>query len=180
VAAQVAARGRLAALMAALKPSQLLLLQPNSEPPLVRQDTAAPRYTWSLAASCSTSAPISHQADLHLDAAKSTTAAAAGVVAQCDSALLCRQLQGCEVAQELMSGVCLGTPSQACCAVLFWAGYVCEVRHLGRWCTGELRAIRAAWLLCGLTTASKEAGGVATENVLLLIQLQLRCWSHSH
>jgi hypothetical protein len=136
-AEQVAARGRLAALMAALKPSQLLLLQPNSEPPLVQQDAAAPFYTWSLTPNCDANVPIAHHAEfISRIAAKSAAAAAAGVEAECVSAPPCRPLRGWEAEQELMSGVCLGTPSQACCAVSFWAGYVSEVRHLGRWCAG--------------------------------------------
>jgi hypothetical protein len=137
LAEQVAARGRLAALMAALKPSQLLLLQPNSEPPLLQQDAAAPLYTWILTHSWDANVPTAHQAELDSrNAAKSAATAAEGVSTQCASALPCRQLRGCEIAQELMSGVCLETLSQACCAVSFWAGYVSEVRHLGRWCAG--------------------------------------------
>jgi hypothetical protein len=108
--------------MAALQPTQLLLLRPGSEPPLVQQDAAAPLYSWSLDAET-----------LQLDS-PSAAMATAGAAAEFG-----RQLRGCALVQQLVSGVCQGTASQACCAVSFWAGYVCEVRHLGRWCAGEQR-----------------------------------------
>lgn len=115
------AEGRLLALMAACKLKKVLLLQPGSGALVVEQDAATPSHIWH------NSSP----------SALAAAGSAADTAAATAAAMFPADMTGCQLVRQLMSRTCVELPQQCCCAVSFWAGYMVEVKPLGRWCAGE-------------------------------------------
>lgn len=100
--------GRLLALLAAVRPAEVLVLRPQQGALLVPADATAPAFAWRLLLGSS---------------------AGGGAGGPC--------VGGLALAALLLSCTGVASVHQRCCAASFWAGYVCEVQRLGRWVAGE-------------------------------------------